>query len=142
MRALLFAAACLAAAPAPGALSAGQAVERVESIPLRRGYYVASDTPCAEASNATTSLFKGDGFYLTCETRSIERVDADTYRLSETCADREGGPDIESVQTLRVTSDMGFTVLGADGSSRSARFCRQQDMPEPFSRNDLSDLLG
>lgn len=141
MRALLFAAACLAAAPAPGAPSGGQAVERVESIPLRRGYYVASDTPCGEASNATTTLFKGDGFYLTCSTRSIERTGSDTYRLNETCSDR-GEPERDTSQTIRVTSDMGFAVVADDGSTWSARFCRQQDMPEPFSTNDLSDLLG
>lgn len=141
MRAFLFAAACLAAAPAPGALSVGQAVERVESIPLRRGYYVASDTPCGDASNATTTLFKGDGFYATCTTRSIERTAPDTYRLNETCSDR-GEPERDSTQTIRVTSDMGFAVVADDGSTWSARFCRQQDMPEPFSKNDLSDLVG
>ncbi len=33
----------------------------VSELPLKRGFYVASDTPCEQASNATLQLLRRDG---------------------------------------------------------------------------------
>ncbi|GAA0651873.1 hypothetical protein [Brevundimonas lenta] len=141
MRSLAVVTACLGA-PLLGLLPAWQAVEQVQSIPLRRGYYVASDTGCDEASRATVMLFKGDGFGLNCETVSIERLSPTRYRLNDRCSDDRGGEGTTDSSTVyEVSSDMAFTIRGDDGSAYSARFCRQQQMPEPFSTNDISDIV-
>lgn len=38
-----------------------QSLRQVAVLPLQRGYYVASDTPCAKASNATLLLLRRNG---------------------------------------------------------------------------------
>jgi hypothetical protein len=141
MRALVIAAACLAGLPALGVAPGPRSTEPVDSIPLRRGYYVASDTACSDASRATTMLFKGDGFGMNCETLSLERLAPTRYRLTDRCSDHQGGADLESTSIYEVSSDMAFTLHGEDGSRYAARFCRQEQMPEPFSTNDISDVL-
>jgi hypothetical protein len=39
------------------AFASGASAE--DFLPLQRGYYVSSDTPCEQASNATLNLFRG-----------------------------------------------------------------------------------
>lgn len=132
-----------AAWPGPTPASAGaQVTSRVDAMPLRRGYYVSSDTRCADASRATVTLFKGNGFNLTCETVSIERLSRSTYRLRERCSDHEGGADMESTQVYELYGETAFSIIGEDGSNWSARLCRQDQMPWPFSTNDISDITG
>jgi len=125
-------------APLLAALAPGQEPRPAERMPLRIGYYVSSDTPCAAASRATVMLFKGDGFGLNCETRSLEQLGASRYRLSDICTDNQGGGVIEGTTEYELSGDTGFTVRGEDGSAWSARFCRQSQMPEPFRSNDIS----
>ena len=45
------------AAPPRTAFASGASAE--DFLPLQRGYYVNSDTPCEQASNATLNLFRG-----------------------------------------------------------------------------------
>src|SRR5690606_26650181 len=49
------AAAEAASAPAPDAATEAK-VALIAALPLKRGYYVATDTPCSQASNATVML--------------------------------------------------------------------------------------
>jgi hypothetical protein len=60
---MLAAAAILGAATAAGA----------DSLPIERGYYVRTDTPCRRASNATITLYNGISFgYAHVESRQSE----------------------------------------------------------------------
>lgn len=140
---LIFGAMILAACsnPAPEPASASAAYERVQSIPLKPGYYVTTDTACGQASNATVSLFKGDGFSAWCETQSIDRVGPQTYRLVQSCSDpREPQPyEMETVYELK--GDSAYVEKG-EGWSREARFCPQSQMPDPFDTNDISEFLS
>lgn len=49
--------------PGPLPSSAGDAPRAAPaaSLPLKRGFYVASDTPCGQASNGTLSLLQRNG---------------------------------------------------------------------------------
>jgi hypothetical protein len=72
------------------AASAAPAPARVSALPLKRGFYVASDTPCRKASNATTLLVTRDGINGSrdrCTFRTIEKTGATTYRVTSECSD-------------------------------------------------------
>ena len=44
-----------------GKTPVAEAAAPVAALPLKRGYYVESDTPCGQASNATTTLLRREG---------------------------------------------------------------------------------
>lgn len=136
---LLALAAC--SSPTSEQADASAVQEAVDSIPLKPGYYVAADTPCGQASNATVTLFKGDGFSALCETQSIERIDANSYRLKEACFDQRAGQDYETEAVYTLKGDAAY-VMKSDGWEAEARFCPQAQMPEPFNTNDISEFTG
>lgn len=62
----------------------GLCAETTEGLPLKRGYYVASDVACSEASNATVALLPRDGVGGArdfCAFINIEPVEPSTYRV-------------------------------------------------------------
>jgi len=68
---------------------AGQA-DRRRQLPLQRGYYVASDTPCAQASNATLQLLRRNGIGAArtlCEFKAIKQTGPTSYRVRESCSE-------------------------------------------------------
>lgn len=115
----------------------------VAALPLRRGYYVASDTPCAEASNATVSLLRRDGIGGSrdfCEFRKIERTGPSTYRVTQACKDfQDSGPPEASVVTYTLSGDERFTSRSKHGWEYSARHCNQSSMPPDWRQNDIRD---
>lgn len=110
-------------------------------LPLKRGYYVVSDTPCSEASNATTALLRRDGIggaHDFCAFKAVERVSADTYRVTQACADLQSTSLPETtVATYALLSDTHFISKRADGREYNARYCAQAVMPAAFRANDI-----
>lgn len=120
------------------------AAAMVAALPLRRGYYVASDTPCDQASNATTLLLRRDGIGGArdfCAFRKIEQTGPATYRVTEACGDLQdsAAPEI-AVTTYTLTGDTAFTSRSMNGWEHRARYCTQSSMPPDFRANDISDV--
>lgn len=109
----------------------------VKTLPLKRGFYVSADTPCAQASNATLRLVTRDGINWSrdvCTFRKIEKTGALSYRVTESCW---GEPT-----TYDVPNETSFTVKYEGGSESSARYCAQSSLPDPWRDNDISDITG
>ncbi|MGB5103884.1 MAG: hypothetical protein WBO04_11290 [Steroidobacteraceae bacterium] len=135
-----------AGAAAEATPATAQPGERVGELPLKRGFYVASDTPCEQASNATLLLLRRDGISGSrdsCEFTQIERVGNTTYRVTERCADMmdPSGGETWGV-TWEIPDDSSFSTLRDDGWEHSARHCEQSRLPEDWRDNDISDVTG
>ncbi len=136
-----------AAAPAaPEAVPAKAQAATVAALPLKRGYYVESDTPCGQASNATTTLLRREGIGGArdfCEFKKIEQTGPTTYRVTEACGDlQDNAPPETSTSIYTLTGDTAFTAKSEHGWERSARYCAQSTMPPDWRANDISDLIG
>lgn len=117
------------------------------SLPLKRGFYVASDTPCGQASNATLQLLRRNAMgaaRVMCEFRKIEQIGATRYRVTEHCkditSDRDDGAGTDIV-TYDIPSETSFIARRANGADYSARFCEQKSLPQPWRSNDIRDLI-
>jgi hypothetical protein len=122
------------------AVRATTAVDPVKSLPLKRGFYVASGTPCGNASNATLMLVPRESINWSrdvCTFSGIQKIGPTSYRLSARCSD--GGP---STMTFEVPSDTAFTLNYEGGGDSSVRYCEQSSLPDPWRDNDVSDLMG
>ena len=136
-----------AAAPAaPEAVPTKSQAATIAALPLKRGYYVESDTPCGQASNATTSLLRRAGIGGArdfCEFKKIEQTGPNTYRVTEACGDLQDSASPEtSTSIYTLTGDTAFTAKSEHGWERSARYCAQSSMPPDWRANDISDVTG
>jgi hypothetical protein len=136
-----------AAAPsAPEAVPAKAQAATIAALPLKRGYYVESDTPCGQASNATTTLLRREGIGGArdfCEFKKIEQTGPNTYRVTEACGDlQDSAPPETSTSIYSLTGDTAFTSKSEHGWERSARYCAQSTMPPDWRANDISDVTG
>ncbi|WP_188238003.1 hypothetical protein [Sphingopyxis sp. LK2115] len=136
-----------AAVPAtPEAVPAKAQAATVAALPLKRGYYVESDTPCGQASNATTTLLRREGIGGArdfCEFKKIEQTGPNTYRVTEACGDlQDNAPPETSTSIYTITGDTAFTAKSEHGWERSARYCAQSTMPPDWRANDISDVTG
>lgn len=122
---------------------------KVGTLPLTRGFYVDSGTPCGEASNATLMLVRRDGYggsRYACDFRSIEQTGPQTYRVTERCSSGgEAWGSAEEVETTtylwQIPDATHFSRAPADGGeAMAARFCPQARLPDPWNTNDISDL--
>lgn len=120
--------------------------DRVDELPLKRGFYVASDTPCEQASNATLMLLRRDGIggaRDSCDFTQIERVGDTTYHVTERCGDlMDPGAGETWVVTWEIPDDTSFSTVREDGWSTGARHCEQSRLPDPWRDNDISDVTG
>jgi hypothetical protein len=124
--------------------------ETVTSLPLKRGFYVAGDTACGQASNATLMLVRKSGINssrVPCEFKAIEKVGANSYRVTESCSEGGAAWGTEehvstSVSTYEIASDTSFTSKSDSGWENSARYCPQSSLPEPWRNNDIGDLTN
>lgn len=118
----------------------------IAALPLKRGYYVESDTPCGQASNATTTLLRRNGIGGArdfCEFKKIEQTGPNTYRVTEACGDlQDSAPPETSTSIYTITGDTAFTAKSEHGWERSARYCAQSSMPPDWRANDISDVTG
>ena len=113
------------------------AAATLKSLPLKRGFYVSSDTPCNQASNATLRLVTREGINWArdiCTFKKIEKTGATSYSVTESCS---GEP-----QPYEIPNDTSFTVKYDGGSESSARYCAQSSLPDPWRDNDISDITG
>ncbi len=135
-----------AAPPAPEAVPAKAQAATIAALPLKRGYYVESDTPCGQASNATTTLLRREGIGGArdfCEFKKIEQTGPDTYRVTEACRDlQDNAPPETSTSLYTLTGDTAFTAKSEHGWERNARYCAQSTMPPDWRANDISDVTG
>lgn len=125
----------------------GDTAATLTSLPLKRGFYVASDTACDAASNATLLLYRGDGFNGardTCEFESIEQTGPDSYRTTERCQALMGEADGATTEVVDwiIPDETSFTSKSQSGWERSFRHCEQSSLPDPWRDNDISDLIG
>jgi hypothetical protein len=121
----------------------------VGGLPLRLGFYVASKASCSEASNATITLIRRDGYSgsrYTCTFGAIEKIGSTTYRVTESCTEMPGFGTREeaqtSVRTYEVPGNETFSAKSDNGWANEARFCAQTNLPEPWRDNDISDAIG
>lgn len=145
--------ACDANGEASAAAQSAQAEEArlVETLPLQPGYYVATDTPCEQASNATLHLMHRDGggyggfttppFF--CEFVRIERIGASSYRVVETCgnAHGEGEGSGETVSRYEIVSETHYRATREDGWESSARRCPRRQLPGLWRDSGLGDFV-
>lgn len=136
-----------AAAPAaPTVTPATAPAATVTALPLKRGYYVASDTPCDQASNATTTLLRREGIGGSrdfCEFKAIEQAGPNSYRVTEACGDlQDDAPPETGVTLYTLVGDTRFVSKNAQGGEYSARYCPQSSMPPDWRENDISDVTG
>lgn len=137
------------AAPVGAPDHASDAVEAraVEALPLRSGYYVSSDTPCAEASNATLHLMHDDGqgyggfttppYY--CGFVRIEQVGRSRYRVEEACGDAYGDGDepVAAASMYEVVSDTRYRAVRDDGWASESRRCPRRELPALWRDADV-----
>jgi hypothetical protein len=131
-----------AAAPPPGETATSVS----DSLPLTRGFYVSSDIPCAEASNATLLLLRRDalsGARDICRFERIERLGPTTFRIAESCAAlfSEEVAEETSIVTWEILGPDSFRRVSDNGWTSEARFCEQSSLPEWFRDNDIRDLI-
>lgn len=135
-----------AAAPAAAEAAPVKAqAATVTALPLKRGYYVASDTSCGQASNATTVLLRRNGIGGSrdfCEFKKIEQAGPNVYRVTEACGDlQDDAPPETGVTIYTLKGDAGFTSKNAAGWEHSARYCAQSSMPPEWRKNDIRDSI-
>ena len=115
-----------------------------DSLPLQRGYYVQSDTSCQRASNATISLYDGVSFgaaHVECRKPVIRKTPDGTYQMTERCRDMQGnGASWETFKSSYVFKSRTEFVETTSYGTFSFRYCKQSDLSEPWSTNDLSAL--
>lgn len=121
-----------------------QSPRPVAVLPLQRGYYVASDTPCAKASNATLLLLRRNGIggarYF-CEFKRIEQTGPVTYRVEEACADFQGeAPETRHLQYI-LENDARFLAKEQDVIALDARYCAQSALPLEWRNTDIKSEI-
>lgn len=131
------------AQPTSGGKSGPLKDQVISSLPLKRGFYVASDTLCSQASNATLQLMRRDGLGVarqTCSFKRIVQTGPTLYRVDEDCRSIEGGPAEKRVRLFQIPDDSSFSV-GLNGQPHRARYCVQSSLPSPWRNNNISDLI-
>lgn len=126
----------LALAGLPGLAAAAMA----DTLPIERGYYVQSNTPCQQASNATIMLYGGVAFgraHAECRNAATRKLPDGAYQIMEECRDVQGGGWTPLIMNYAVASRTALVVTGPYGRF-SYRYCKQSDLPDPWKTNDLS----
>lgn len=115
---------------------AGSAGPGLKSLPLQHGYFVASDTACSDASNATLMLVSTDGINSSrtfCDYASVEQASPTQFRATLSCTDfnftqktRSGFPDPQE-QEAPAVSRRGLLV--DQWSGKPAAYMPMSPMP-------------
>lgn len=130
----------VACQPAPGTSSDTGGAEKplhlsqstATVLPLQRGYYVATDTPCAKASNATLLLLQRHGIGGArdfCEFKQIDQTEPEIYQVHEVCTDLQGSDPQSRTVHYRIVVNTRFVVSDHNGVVLDARHCPQADLP-------------
>ena len=124
----------------------GGPANTIAELPLKRGFYVTSDTACDNASNATLLLVHADGMNgarTACDFKWIEQIGSTSYRTAMVCTDIQGEEPEHSTCVYEIPDSTQFSY-GSEDSDYRRRFhyCEQSSLPEPWRDNDISDLIG
>ena len=113
---------------ASGALALAAAHPHPGGLPLTRGVYVETGTPCREAPMSARSWF-GDGYviqgpHVRCEATHVRRSGLGQFVVSEICRD-EMAPDqsYRVTNSVRVISPTEYQIENRFGRFQ-ARWCR------------------
>jgi hypothetical protein len=113
-------------------------------LPLRRGFYVSSDTACERASNATLGLFdmRGlNGAREHCAFVSVESVGMDRYRVVEQCTEIGSGDMFRISSMWEILTPQSFRRTNDAGWQSSMRYCEQAMLPELWRGIDLESAI-
>ena len=128
---MLAAVAIVSAATAAGA----------DSLPIERGYYVRSDTPCQQASNATLTLYDGISFghaHVECRKPAFRTLADGSHQITEFCRDTQGrGGPWTAFTTKYAVLSRTEVISTTPYEKASYRYCKQPDLPEPWGTNAL-----
>lgn len=117
-----------------------QGTQPAAILPLQRGYYVASDTPCALASNSTLLLLRRNGIggarYF-CEFRRIEQTRPTVYVVEEVCADFQGSASETRYLQYVLENNNRFLAKDQNGIVLDARYCAQSELPPDWRNTDI-----
>lgn len=115
---------------------------KADSLPIEPGYYVQRDTPCQQASNATLTLYNGTSFgdaHVECRKSVIQKAADSSYQITERCRDMQGhGGPWKAFTTSYVVLSRTEFISTTPYQKTSYRYCKQSDLPEPWSKNNLS----
>lgn len=146
-------AASAVAAPITAGVSPAPATVRVvDVLPLRRGYYVSTDTPCEQASNATLHMMRRDGSgyggFTTppyfCAFERIEQTGPSSYRVTESCGSTHGGDGSAHtiVAAYEILSDTSYRKTNLDDDWKSSsRRCPRGQLPAIWRDSDIGDFV-
>lgn len=124
-------------------------------LPLQLGFYVAADTPCANASNATLLLLRANsigGARDVCQFLSIRQLSAQDFLVTESCADFQASETEQRLVRYQIIDAVSFKLSRATAEQPvlsqpidtdvfyQGYYCPQSSLPEPWRDNDLSDL--
>jgi hypothetical protein len=126
--------------PVEPAAAAALQPATVDDIKLVRGFYVQSDTPCEEASNATLYLLRRTGLGESHTVCTFEKIEAESdlrFHVTQRCDD---GSEPSNV-IIEMKSLRDFDLIYEGGSTSKFHQCPQTELPEPWRNNDISDLI-
>lgn len=115
------------------------------ALPLPLGFYVSSDTPCGEASNATLVLLHREGLNGArefCHFATLERTGTTTFRATESCSALGTGEEWSITVEWEILGPTAFRRRSEEGWVSEFRFCEQPSLPEPWRDNDISEFTG
>ena len=126
--------------------AAGPALaDPVKELPLKRGYYVSSDTPCSEASNATLSSVTRTGISYAqaeCTISAINQTAPTRFDVTDTCVEIASGSSLgENTTTYDIPDDRTYVFIADGAPSGGSRYCAQEDLPDPWAHNDVGDFF-
>ena len=113
-------------------------------LPLEQGYFVAADTPCADASNATLQLVTKSDFnwpQQACVIAGVRQTTATDHAVTLDCAASADLPAERLTVLLTIPDAQHFGLSFAGEPPAFKVFCPQKDLPEPWRTNDLSGFL-
>ena len=114
---------------------------KANSLPIEPGYYVQRDTPCQQASNATLTLYNGVSFgdaHVECRKSAIRKAADSSYQITEQCRDMQGrGGPWKTFKAAYVVLSRTEFISTTPYQKASYRYCKQSDLPEPWSKNNL-----
>lgn len=118
---------------------------RAADLKLQRGFYVASDTACGQASNATLALLHREGLNAAredCVFGEVKRLGDGRYRVTEQCSEIGTGESARYVVEWQMLSTWSFRRRLENGTVVEMRWCEQSTLPEAWRDIDLDDGLA
>ncbi|PZQ97960.1 MAG: hypothetical protein DI533_12570 [Cereibacter sphaeroides] len=127
------------------AIAAPVFADPVKELPLKRGFYVSSDTPCGQASNATLSAVTRKGISYAqaeCIISAIDRTAPTRFDVTDSCTEIATGNSLgENTTTYDIPDDQTYVFIAEGAPSGGSRYCAQNELPEPWAHNDVSQLF-